>query len=194
MANIRQCLVHSLPAKLCQDACLKYSFWTRIKRRLFTVILVATLIVPVVFPSVFEIHRPKFLRGEDIQRVRKDVFGDNSTQRLPAGILRQSPAVQGASGDMQIIPGDPPCDKWSVVTATFPLSDAIKQQANLQGGWCMVIVGGKEAPPYNISQTHPNVVYLDGATQDMMSQRYKFITFFAMGSRRKKERRLSVRH
>ncbi len=180
MANIRQCLL-SLPAKLCQHACLKCCFWVRIKRRLFTVILVATLIVPVVFPSVFEIHRPNFLRGDDIQRVRRDPFGDNSTQRLPAEILRQSPAVQGASGDTKTIPVDPPCDKWSVVTATFPLSDGIKQQANLQGGWCMVIVGGKEAPPYNISQTHPNVVYLDGATQDMMSERYNFITYLPWG-------------
>ncbi len=76
--------------------------------------------VSIVFPSVFEIHRQTFLRGEDIQRGRRDVFGDHSTRRLPAEILRQSPAVQGASGDTHTIPGDSPCDKWSMVTATFP--------------------------------------------------------------------------
>ncbi len=165
-----------------QVAWLELSFpW--LKRGLLLIaIMVSTLMVIAVYlsPSISEM-RTGFLRTETNQSPRRAPSGPtegNSTRPLPGDVLQQSPAVPERSGNGQIPPGNPYCDKWAVVTRNFPLTDAIKQQEKLQGEWCMVIVGGKnEVPPYNITRTHPNVVYLDDSAQNIMSERYRLITY-----------------
>ncbi len=158
-----------------QDAFLKCLCWPWIKRGLFTAILGSTLVVVSAFLFILEMH----VERPDLLTVLRSEKFRNASTRLAGDIREQSPAVQSStSSKAQIIPGKPYCDKWSVVTTTFPLPDAIKQQVKLQDGWCMVIVGGKkEVPPYNITRTHPNVVYLDGTAQNRMSERYKLITY-----------------
>ncbi len=143
------------------------------------------LVLLVFSPHILDIS-PASRQIEKIQNAEANsklsgAFIGNSSRPFLEEMLhaRQSMSSQGASSNSHVTPGTPSCDKWSVVRTNFPLSQAIKQQAKfLPDGWCMVIVGGQEAPPYNISQMHPNVVYLDGAAQNMLSERYmlKLIT------------------
>ncbi len=166
MASIQQ-ILYSFMHDEFHVKCLKSFPW--VKRGLLIAILFSTLTVIAMYPE---------MRPGSPRRAPSGPTEGNSTHPLPGETFQQSPAVPERSANSQIFPYKSSCDKWSVVTRDFPLSDAIRQQAKLQDGWCMVIVGGKkEVPPYNITRAHPNVVYLDSAAQNMMSKRYKLITY-----------------
>lgn len=61
------------------------------------------------------------------------------------------------------------CEKWAVVTTIFSPSEAVMAQANLQQGWCTVVVADKKTPldfmETSLLRLNPRVVFLDTRAQ-----------------------------
>lgn len=72
------------------------------------------------------------------------------------------------------------CTKWSVVTTIFNVSEAVIQVANLGPEWCLVVVGDKKTPPYELPDSTSEVVVLTADDQSKIAAKHPKVRLLRM--------------